>query len=136
MMLKACAALAALACVLLVSASAAHAHTVALSWTASTSPGVTYNVYRGLQSGGPYTQIASGVSSTAYTDTAVTTGTVYFYVVTAFDGTNESIYSNEAMANVTGHVWAPIASLTWAVPSGWVSRLSLVWVDISSLLWE
>ncbi len=74
---------------------------VNLAWSASTSNSVvSYNVYRATVAGGPYTssnKIAS-VPGTAYTDT-VATGTTYYYVVTAVDGSgNESAFSNEAFA--------------------------------------
>lgn len=71
-------------------------HSVALSW--SDADPVTFNVYRGTISGGPYSPIQSGVSSLAYTDGTVQNGQTYFYVVTAFDGTLESAYSTEAQA--------------------------------------
>jgi cellulose 1,4-beta-cellobiosidase len=69
-----------------------------VSLSCQASPGATsYNVYRGTTSGGPYTEIAVGVTN-AYTDTAVTDGTRYYYVVTANNGTSESLYSPEANA--------------------------------------
>lgn len=78
-------------------------HLVDLSWTASTSVVVGYNVYRGTVSGGPYaTKLNSAVvPGTAYTDTAVVAGQTYFYVVTAVDANGvESVYSNQASALV------------------------------------
>jgi hypothetical protein len=76
--------------------AAAGANSVSLSCSAS--PGATfYNVYRGTTSGGPYTEIATGVTNT-YTDTSVVDGTKYYYVMTANNGTSESLYSPEASA--------------------------------------
>lgn len=78
-------------------------HLVDLSWTASTSTVVGYNVYRGTVSGGPYaTKVNSAVvPRTAFTDTGVVAGQTYFYVVTAVDANGvESVYSNEASALV------------------------------------
>jgi fibronectin type 3 domain-containing protein len=70
---------------------------VQLTWTASTTAGVTgYNVYRGTTTGGPYTKIASLVPRTGYTDSNLTSGNTYYYVVIAVAGNAESIYSNEA----------------------------------------
>jgi fibronectin type 3 domain-containing protein len=75
-------------------------HNVVLTWTASTSSVVGYNVYRGTQSGGPYTKVNIAlVGGTTFTDFSVVSGTTYFYVVTAVDSLNhESPLSNEAKA--------------------------------------
>ena len=77
-------------------------HTVALSWTASTSVVVGYNVYRGTQSGGPYTKINSVLQAPAnYTDSTVQSGQTYYYVTTAVDSNSaESGYSNEVQAAI------------------------------------
>ena len=78
-------------------------HSVALSWTASTSSNVVgYNVYRGVSLGGPYTKLtASPVAGTSYTDGAVQSGQAYYYVATAVNGSgNESAYSDPAQAAI------------------------------------
>lgn len=76
-------------------------HSVSLSWIAS-SGAVGYNIYRSLVSGGPYTILNTALdASTSYTDTTVSAGTTYYYVVTAVDSSsNESAYSNQATAVV------------------------------------
>src|SRR6266481_3274494 len=75
-------------------------HSADLSWTASTSIVAGYNVYRGVQSGGPYTKLNSTpVVLTIYTDSTVQSGQTYFYVVTAVDLNNlETVHSNEVSA--------------------------------------
>ena len=75
---------------------------VTLSWTASTSQVVGYNVYRSSTSGGPYTKLNSTLlTGTSYTDTAVQHGATYYYVGTSVDSQmNESAYSNQASATV------------------------------------
>lgn len=75
-------------------------HQVGLSWTQSTSTGLTGNcVYRGAVSGGPYTQLfCSSSPATTYTDASVVGGQTYYYVVTAVSGSQESGYSNEFKA--------------------------------------
>jgi hypothetical protein len=78
-------------------------HTVSLSWTASTSPNVGgYNVYRGTQSGGPYTLVnGSLIAGTSYVDKNLSSGATYFYVTTAVQTNGvESGYSNQAEAVV------------------------------------
>ena len=74
-------------------------HSATLSWAASISSGVTgYNVYRGTVLGN-YTKInPSLVSALTYADTAVATGTTYFYVVTAVSPGGESGDSSPATA--------------------------------------
>ena len=78
------------------------AHSVSLSWNASTSDHVVgYNAYRSATAGGPYTLLASAISDVTYTDHAVLAGARYFYVVTAVDdGALESEYSMEVQAAV------------------------------------
>jgi fibronectin type 3 domain-containing protein len=75
---------------------------VTLGWTASTSTVSGYNIYRGTISGGPYVKVNSSLITTlAYTDTTVQSGTTYFYVATAVDSSgNESVNSNEVSAPV------------------------------------
>jgi len=75
---------------------------VALSWDASTSQVVGYNVYRGIASGGPYTKLNPSVdASTAYTDNSAQSGQTYYYVTTAVDASNvESAYSNQVTASI------------------------------------
>jgi hypothetical protein len=69
---------------------------VSLAWTASTGA-TSYNVKRAATNGGPYTTVASP-AGTSYTDTAVTNGTTYYYVVTAVSASGESANSNQASA--------------------------------------
>jgi hypothetical protein len=75
-------------------------HSAALSWGASsTSTVVGYNVYRSTTSGSGYVLESSMVSGLSFTDTSVQSGTTYYYVTTAVDGSgDESAYSNEAQA--------------------------------------
>jgi fibronectin type 3 domain-containing protein len=63
----------------------------------STSAVAGYNVYRGIQSGGPYSKLNSSVqSTTSYTDSTVQAGHTYYYITTAVDATSmESTSSNE-----------------------------------------
>ena len=71
---------------------------VALSW--GTVPGATsYNVYRGTSAGGEAaTPFVTGLTSPAYTDTGLTNGITYYYVVTAVGPNGQSVPSNEASA--------------------------------------
>src|SRR5882757_2872714 len=69
---------------------------VSLTWSASTGA-TSYNVKRATTSGGPYTQIAAP-TSTSYTDTVLTNGTTYYYVVSATNSTGESANSAQVVA--------------------------------------
>jgi len=64
-----------------------------LSWTSSTGA-TSYVVKRSITPGGPYSTIATGVTSTTYLDTGLTTGVTYYYVVSASndDGTGPASY--------------------------------------------
>lgn len=75
-------------------------HSVDLSWAASTSVVVGYNVYRGALSGGPYTIINPTLeATTSYTDASVQAGQTYYYVVAAVDSSgNQSNFSNQVQA--------------------------------------
>jgi hypothetical protein len=83
-------------------ATVQQAHSVALSWIASTSTVAGYNVYRSTVSGAQYAKVNSSlVGGLAYTDGNVLGGTLYYYVTTAVDASgNESAHSNEVSANV------------------------------------
>lgn len=83
---------------------------VDLAWDASPSPGVTYNVYRSEVAGGCATLPpdasciklnSTPISVLTFTDTAVPIGVSYFYTVTSFRNTLESVRSNEAPADLT-----------------------------------
>jgi|SRR6185503_1359618 len=80
-----------------VSFSGTGLHNVVLGWVPSTSAVAGYNVYRGIQSGGPYSKLNSSVqSTTSYTDSTVQAGHTYYYITTAVDATSmESTSSNE-----------------------------------------
>jgi parallel beta-helix repeat protein len=69
---------------------------VSLSWTAS-SGATSYNVNRSTTSAGSYTQVAAP-TTTSWTDTAVTNGTEYFYVVSAVNSAGESANSSQVNA--------------------------------------
>ncbi len=85
---------------------------VMLQWNSSGDTAQGYRVQRATTSGGPYTTIASWTANTTpqYTDTTVTNGTTYYYVVAAINQSGTSANSTQASAR-------PAAS--GALPSGW-----------------
>lgn len=94
---------------------------VTVTWRSA--PGaLSYNVKRSTQSGGPYTTIATNVTTTTYSDTNVTNGTLYYYVVSAV-GLKESANSGEAadipssVVIITDNNAAALTG-TWTVSTG------------------
>jgi len=84
-----------------VTGTGATPHSVSLKWTASTTPNVTYNVYRSTTSGSySWAPLASAGAATSYTDYSVQAGVTYYYVVTAVSGSSESGRSNETPATI------------------------------------
>jgi len=113
-------------------ATAVSSSQINLDWDDNIEPDLRgYNVYRSDTSGGSYSQIASKVRSSEYSDTGLVAGTTYDYVVTAVDRSkNESENSNEASATTEGGPIEPPAA-----PSGLSatavssSQINLDWTD-------
>jgi fibronectin type 3 domain-containing protein len=80
---------------------------VSLSWNASASAS-SYDVKRSITNGGPYNTAVASPSATSYTDTSVTNGTTYYYVVSAVNIVGQS--ANSAQASATPA--APVANVT------------------------
>jgi trimeric autotransporter adhesin len=105
-----------------------------VSWSAGSPAGATYNVYRALGAcpGGTFAPVQSGLTTSPWTDTAVSGGTSYSYQVTAVhsSGGCESAPSACASAAATGPCTLPptFAGLaTVANPAGATCTLNLAW---------
>jgi len=83
-------------------ASQQSTYSVHLTWQASTSNVIGYNVYRSTTNGGPYVKINTTlVNPLTYIDSSVASSTTYYYVTTAVDPAGvESEYSNQATAEI------------------------------------
>ncbi|HZP61801.1 MAG TPA: protease pro-enzyme activation domain-containing protein, partial [Terriglobales bacterium] len=88
---------------------------VSLSWNSSASA-TSYTVLRSTTSGTSYISIAKGLAATAYTDTAVTDGTTYYYVVQAVNAAGTSGNSNQVSAT-------PAILYSW--PNGYAFRRAI-----------
>ena len=100
---------------------------VALSWSASSGSAgsISYILKRGTSSGGPYTTVQTGISTTSYNDYSVTNGTTYYYVVQATTSGGNSTNSNQISVtpinsfSISGNITAPNqVTLTWGTASG------------------
>lgn len=105
-----------------------------LKWTAS-SGATSYTIGRSTTSTGPFTAIASGLTSTSYRDTSsLVAGTRYYYVVAAVNSSGTSPNSGVASAVVP----SPTTSSTPAAPSNLratavsSSQINLFWVNNAS----
>src|SRR5205807_1139680 len=72
---------------------------VGMSWSGP-SGATSYKVGRSTTSGGPYTTIASP-TGTGYTDTGLTNGTTYYYVVAAVNPAGASANHGRVSATTT-----------------------------------
>jgi fibronectin type 3 domain-containing protein len=100
---------------------------IVLNWDA-VSNATGYNIKRATATGGPYEFVASNVSGTTYTDTSVTNGTTYYYVVTATSSEGESGNSNEASA--TPQQSLPNAPTNLSAAAG-NAQVSLSWTAVT-----
>ncbi|HEX7508180.1 MAG TPA: hypothetical protein VF550_15495, partial [Polyangia bacterium] len=107
--------------------------TVSLTWTA-VAGAVSYSIARSLTTGTGYTSLGSPtpVNATTFTDSNVTNGITYYYIVTASNGTCGSGNSNEASASpactppaaITNLAATPgdsSVALTWTAPAAAIS---------------
>jgi len=97
---------------------------VNLTWTASATPGVTYDVWR--SEGTPlfgYAKVGSGIGATTYADTSAQNAKTYFYYVVALDAelfeSRWSNFNSDCAVNGTDCVTAsPVNPNPPAVPTG------------------
>jgi alpha-N-arabinofuranosidase len=75
---------------------------VALTWSPAAGAN-SYIIGRGTTSGGPYTNIATGVTATNYLDTGLVNATTYYYVVAATN--SYGLSSNPGEAGATPWPW-------------------------------
>jgi fibronectin type 3 domain-containing protein len=106
-------------------AIAASSTQINLAWDASTGA-TSYTVKRSATSGGAYTTLATGVTATSYSDTGLTAGATWYYVVSA-SNTGESVDSTEASATTLAETPSGLAAtvvsssaidLTWSATAG------------------
>ncbi|GEM_PF-2537622 len=86
---------------------------VNLNWSAAN--GATgYTIRRATTTGGPYTTIKTNLVGTSYTDTGLTNGVTYYYVVSGTNAEGEGAFSNEASATPAPPTLATTTTLSSA----------------------
>jgi fibronectin type 3 domain-containing protein len=86
---------------------------VSLSWNASAGA-ASYDIKRSTTSGGPYSTAVASPTASNYTDTSVTNGITYYYVVSAVNTIGQS--ANSAQASATPA--APAANVIITINPG------------------
>jgi len=96
---------------------------ISLNWNALVGAS-SYRVQRGVVSGGPYTNVATGVTTTSYIDTGLPSGKTFFYTVVASLLGGESGISNEATATTTPGTPTNVTAVLFAatvIRLGWTN---------------
>jgi PKD repeat protein len=92
------------ACALLLFVSNAYAGQVTLAWDAVSSPSLSgYRLYYGQTSGSYASHFDVSTQTTSYTVSGLTDGQTYYFGVTAYDTDEESAFSNQVSATVSGN---------------------------------
>jgi hypothetical protein len=101
---------------------------VSISWTDNSGDETGFKVQRKTGSTGTYADLATTpANATAYNDSNLTDGTVYYYRVAATNPAGDSAFSNEASG--TTLLAAPTSAIATAVSS---SQINLTWVNNSA----
>jgi mannan endo-1,4-beta-mannosidase len=100
-----------------------------LSWAASSTTGVTYNVYASAVSGftpAAGNRIATGVTGTSYANNGLAPSTARYYAVTAQNVNGESAASNQASATTQSGVACKVGySLTTQWNGGFQTSIAI-----------
>lgn len=107
---------------------------VTLSWNA-VSNATSYNVYYATSAGVTTvngTKVAN--STTSYVQTGLTASTAYYYIVTAVNGTGESVASAQATATTTASQPVPVvpAAPAGVIATGGTNQVTLKWDAVTN----
>jgi len=80
-----------------------------------------YNLKRATLSGGPYTPVTNGLVGASFTDSGLSNGTTYYYILTATNQIGESLPSAEVKATPVASAATSLAAAVTA------SKLTLSW---------
>ena len=91
-----------------VTATTLSASSIKLDWADATEVGVTFSVYRASAQAGPYTEVASQLTASEFTNTGLASSTTYYYKVTAVKG--DLVSEDSAIVHATTSAAAPIVT--------------------------
>ncbi|HVU32945.1 MAG TPA: MBG domain-containing protein [Opitutaceae bacterium] len=111
-------------------ATAVSSSEIDLAWNASAGA-TSYNVLQSATDGGPYTQIATNVTTTSFKNTGLTASTAYYYVVQAVNGAGISADSAQASATTQAAVTIPAAPTNPTASAASASEIDLTWTASS-----
>ncbi|NOV01767.1 fibronectin type III domain-containing protein [Paenibacillus planticolens] len=102
---------------------------VALAWTA-VNGATSYNIKRSTTSGSGYTQVGTSLAA-SYTDSGLTNGTTYYYVVEAVNSAGTSPASAQVSETPTAPATITIPSVTESVyATGGSSQVDITWATV------
>jgi fibronectin type 3 domain-containing protein len=94
---------------------------VTLSWSAAAGA-ASYTVKRSTTGGGPYSVVGLSIPGTSFTDTTVTNGIMYYYVITGDNASGSSAESSEVSAMPI--ITTTVSFTSIASEDGWVQESS------------
>jgi fibronectin type 3 domain-containing protein len=100
-----------------------------VQWPTTTDAN-SYTVLRSTVSGGPFSPIASNLTTNSYTDSGLTDGTTYYYVVQANNSAGSSANSPQ-IPGIPTHPSAPAAPTNVQVTYAHNGTISLSWTGSS-----
>jgi len=104
-------------------ATAVSGSQINLLWTPSGGAN-SYNVMAATAVSGPYSAIATGLTTTSFNNTGLSSSATYYYVVTAWNNGGESPYSSQASGTPLSVPAAPTGLTATALSS---SQIALSW---------
>jgi hypothetical protein len=113
-------------------ASATSSSAISLSWTDNSNNETGFKIERSPDGLNFTPLFTTGAGVTSYSDTALTSSTLYYYRVSATNSVGDSGYTNIAQATTQAVVNAPAAPSSLGASATSSSAISLTWTDNSN----